>query len=112
MRSGKLRHRVDIQALDLVQDPDSGEMVSGWTTVWPKVPASFEPLSARDLMAAQAAQSEATARVMIRYRQGVLPTMRVLHRGEVFEMKGPALADPESGLEYLTIMVGKGLNDG
>lgn len=112
MQAGRLRHRVDFQALGLVQDPGTGEIVPGWHTIWAKVPASFEPLSARDMIAAQAAQSEATARVVIRYRAGVLPTMRIIHRGEVYDIKGPALADPDSGLEYLTIVVAKGVNDG
>jgi SPP1 family predicted phage head-tail adaptor len=87
-------------------------MLPGWTSAWENVPASFEPLSARDLIAAQAAQSAATARVVIRYRSGVLPTMRIIHRNEIYELKGPALPDPGSGLEYLTIMVGTGLNNG
>jgi SPP1 family predicted phage head-tail adaptor len=112
MQAGRLRHRVDFQRLGLVQHPVTGEMLPGWLTIWPKVPASFEPLSARDMIAAQAVQSEATARVVIRYRAGVLPTMRIIHRGEVYDIKGPALADPESGLEYLTIVVAKGANDG
>ena len=112
MQAGRLRHRVDFQALGQVQDPDTGEMVPGWSTIWPKVPASVEPLSARDMIAAQAAQSEATARVVIRYRAGVLPTLRIIHRGEIYDIKGPALPDPDSGLEYLTIVVAKGLNDG
>lgn len=112
MLAGKLRHRVDFQTLGEVQDPGSGEMVPGWSTVWSKVPAAVTPLSARDLIAAQAAQSEASARVVIRYRAGVLPTMRIIHRGEVYDIKGPALPDPDSGLEYLTILVAKGVNDG
>ncbi len=112
MQAGKLRHRIDFQKAGAVQDPISGEMLSGWATVWEKVPASVTPLSARDFIAAQAAQSEASARIVIRYRSGVLPTMRIIYRGEVYDIKGPALPDPESGLEYLTILVAKGVNDG
>lgn len=112
MLAGKLRHRIDFQVLGEVQDPTSGEMVRGWSTIWPKVPASVEPLSARDMIAAQAAQSEATARVVIRYRAGVLPTMRIIHRGDVYDIKGPALPDQGSGMECLTIVVAKGVNDG
>lgn len=112
MLAGKLRHRIDFQTLGEVQDPGSGDMVPGWSTIWAKVPASVTPLSARDLIAAQAAQSEASARITIRYRAGVLPTMRIVYRGEVYDMKGPALPDPDSGLEYLTILVAKGVNDG
>jgi SPP1 family predicted phage head-tail adaptor len=112
MRAGTLRHRITFQALGREQDPETGEEMEGWTTVWEKVPASVEPLSARDLIAAQAGQSEATGRMVIRYRPGVLPTMRILYRGDIYNIKGPALPDPVSGLEYLTILVAKGVNDG
>ncbi|PYG96204.1 head-tail adaptor protein, partial [Arthrobacter stackebrandtii] len=55
---------------------------------------------------------EATARMVIRYRAGLLPTMRIVYRDEVYSMEGPPLADPNSGLEYLTILVSKGVKDG
>lgn len=112
MRAGKLRQRITFQAPGLTQDPVTGEQIEGWAMVWEKVPASVEPLSARDLIAAQAGQSEASGRMVIRYRPGVLPTMRILHRGDVYNIQGPPLPDPDSGLEYLTILVAKGVNDG
>ena len=112
MRAGKLRQRITFQALGREQDPQTGEELEGWSTVWDKVPASVEPLSARDLIAAQAGQSEATARMVIRYRAGILPTMRILHRGEIYNIQGPPLPDPVSGLEYLTILVARGVSDG
>lgn len=111
MRAGKLRHRITIQQPGLYQDPQTGEMISGWATVWDKVPASVEPLSAREFIAAQAGQSEVTARIVIRYREGVLPTMRILHRGTVYNIQG-VLADADSGREYITMPVSAGVNDG
>lgn len=110
MRAGKLRHKVTIQAPGLTQDPVTGEMVAGWAdfaSVW----ASVEPLSARDFIAAQANQSEITARIVIRYREGILPTMRILHRSKVYAIQG-VLPDAKSGLEYLTIPVSEGVKDG
>lgn len=112
MQAGRLRQRITFQAPGMMQNPVTGEEIEGWTTVWEKVPASVEPLSARDLIAAQAGQSEATGRMVIRYRAGVLPTMRILYRGEIYSIQGPALPDSDSGLEYLTILVAKGVNDG
>lgn len=109
MQAGKLRHRVTIQAKTLAQDPVSGVLVESWldvATVW----ASVEPLSVRDLIAARANQSEMTARVMIRYRE-ILPTYRLVHRGRVFSLVD-GLPDTGSGLEYLTIPVAEGVNDG
>ena len=110
MRAGKLRHQVVIQSLTLSQNPETGEMLAGWAefaTCW----ASIEPLSAREFIAAQAGQSEIVARIVIRYRSGVLPTMRILHRGSVYAIHG-VLTDAKSGLEYLTLPVSKGVNDG
>jgi SPP1 family predicted phage head-tail adaptor len=107
MRAGKLRHRVVIQVPAQTQDPQTGEIVNAWVdfaTVW----ASVEPLSVREFIAAQAGQSEITARVVVRYLPGVLPTMRVLHRGAIYAIQG-ALPDAKSGLEYLTLPVSAGV---
>ncbi|MCP3791237.1 phage head closure protein [Pseudomonas fulva] len=113
MQAGKLRHRVDIEEFTRVRDPNTGEFAEpAWVAKWPKCPARVEPLSARDLVAAKAAQSEATARMVIRYRPGVLPTMRIIYRGQVYSIEGPPLEDDKSGQEYLTILVSKGVKDG
>lgn len=110
MRAGKLRHKVTIQAPGLTQDPVTGEMLAGWTD-FASVFASIEPLSARDFIAAKAGQSEISARIVIRYREGILPTMRILHRSKVYAIQG-VLPDAKSGLEYLTIPVSEGVSDG
>ena len=107
----RLRQRITIEQPGLTQDPVTGEMISGWTLFADKVPASVEPLSARDFIAAQANQSEISARIVIRYRPGVLSTMRIIHRGKVYGIQG-VLADKESGLEYLTLPVTEGVGDG
>lgn len=110
VQAGKLRHRITIQAPGMSQDPVTGEMVQGWTdfaSVW----ASVEPLSARDFIAAQANQSEITARIVIRHRADVDATMRILHRSKVYAIQG-VLPDDDSGLEYLTLPVSEGVSDG
>lgn len=110
MRSGKLRHRVTLQKPERVRDPLTGGWVDGWgevATVW----ASIEPLSAREFIAAQASQSEVTARIVIRHRPDVIAAMRILYRGRVYNIHG-VLADAKSGLEYLTMPVSEGVNDG
>lgn len=112
MRAGTLRHRVYFDSPGLQQDPVTGEMIEGWVETWSKVPAAIEHLSARDLIAAQAGQSEASSRIVIRYRAGVLPTMRIRHREAVYNIQGPPLPDKDSGLEYLTLLVSTGVNDG
>ncbi|MDZ5601734.1 phage head closure protein [Pseudomonas sp. RP23018S] len=113
MQAGKLRHRIDIQEFKTARDPVSGEFGEAqWVTRWARCPARVVPLSTRDLVAAQASQSQATGRMIIRYRPGVVSAMRILYRDEVYSIEGPPLEDPESGREYLTLLVSKGVKDG
>lgn len=110
MRAGKLRHRVTLQARSMTQDPNTGAMVEGWAdtdTVW----ASVEPLSVREFIAAQSSQSEVSARIVIRYRSGIDATMRILHRDKIYNIEG-VLADPKTGLEYLTLPCSAGVDNG
>lgn len=76
-------------------------------TVW----AAIEPLSAREFIAASATQSQIDARIVIRYRAGLTPDMRIIHGAKIYNPHG-FLADAESGLEYLTIPVSTGVDDG
>lgn len=106
----KLRHPVEIQKRTPVQDSSTGEITHAWTKLaatW----ASVEPLSAREFIAAQAGQSQITARIVIRYRDDVDATMRILFRGKIYNIHG-VLPDADSGLEYLTLPVSEGVNDG
>ncbi|HEJ1057374.1 TPA: phage head closure protein [Pseudomonas putida] len=112
MRLGRLNHLITIEHLVKTRDPVTLEFGESTWQKFAQVYAEVSPLSARDLIAAQAAQSEATARMVIRYRPGVLPTMRIVYRGEVYSIEGPPLEDQKSGLEYLTILVSKGVKDG
>lgn len=112
MEAGKLRHRVEIQHKISSRDPVTGDFLDPAWVKFAGVWAAVEDLSARDMIAAKADQSQVTGRMVIRYRAGVLPTMRVIHRGEVYSIEGPPLADRKSGLEYLTLLVSKGVKDG
>lgn len=113
MRAGPLRHRITIQQRSQLQDPETGEMITGWTD-WPQPGAKhwarIEPLSARDFIAAQAVQSQVTGRIVLRYREGMLPTMRILYRNKIYSIHG-VLPDADSGLEYLTLPVSEGVRD-
>lgn len=104
--AGKLRHRVELQERVTTQDPNTGEMIEAWQTdarVW----AEFVPLSAREFISAGAEQSEVRARFVIRQRQ-VNASMRIVHRGMAYDILG-VLADPNSGLEYVTLPVSEGV---
>lgn len=107
--SGKLRHRVSIERLSLVQDATTGAVVETWTEI-AKVWAAVEPLSAREFVQSAAGQSEVTARITIRTRD-IQATDRIIHRGTVYNIRG-VLADKDSGLEYITLPVAAGVNEG
>lgn len=109
MRAGAMRHRVVIESIVHFQDDTSGEMRPVWQpdgVCW----AAIEPLSTRDLIAAKAGQTEMSARIKLR-RRDVKPTSRIVHRDRVFNILG-VLPDVKSGLEYVTLAVSEGLNDG
>lgn len=123
LSAGRLRHRVRIEQLDYVrdsfgeavQDPNTGETVRAWVeveTVW----AAIEPLSTREFIQSQATQSAIKARIVIRQRDDLDAGMRLVHvrtgKPDVLYNPEGFLADPVSGLEYLTIPVSSGLTDG
>ena len=111
LEAGKLRHRVDIEKQTYVQDATTGEMTTTWTAHAASIPASIEPLSAREFIQAAATQSAVTARITIRYLPGVTAAMRVKHGATIYNIHG-VLSDRSSGIEYLTLPVSEGLNDG
>jgi SPP1 family predicted phage head-tail adaptor len=103
MEAGKLRHRVTIQRNDQAQDPTTGAMYDYWlpvASVW----ASVEPLSAKEFIASRSQQSEVSARVVIRARNDLDASMRIVHNGTTYGIVG-ILRDKDSGLEYMTIPV-------
>ena len=109
LAAGMLRHRVRIE--ELISERDSeGVLQQSWelvATVW----ASVEPLSAREFVASSATQSKVVARITIRYRSGVKPTMRIVHRGNLYNIEG-VLSDKVSGIEYMTLPVSEGVGGG
>src|SRR5690606_5892655 len=81
--SGNLRHKVQLQEQQITQDPVTGEMVTTWVTIaqpW----AEIVPMSGREFMAAGAEQSEVRGRIVIRYRDDVDASMRVVYRGRYY----------------------------
>lgn len=113
LKAGELRHRIAIQQRIEAQDPNTGDISFTWQTVagWDKVAAAIKPLSAREFLAAQQTNSEVTARIVLRYRVGLNAKMRIVHGSKIYNIAG-VLADMDSGLEYMTLPVSEGVNDG
>lgn len=113
--SGRLRHHIRFELLeyeldsngDTYQDPVTGEPRQIWT-VFAEVPASIEPLRTKQLIAAQAIQSEVTAIITIRFIDGLTVDMRIRYiRGDGFSdiLYTPLgfQVDTDSGFESITI---------
>lgn len=108
---GKLRHRVTIQALITEIDSD-GAQEDIWvnqynTEIW----ADVQPLSGRELIEAGAVQSKVNTRIIIRYRDLMLPNMRVLHKNNIYNIEA-IIPDKETGNKYLTLICTSGVNEG
>lgn len=113
LAAGRLRHRVTLQRFVSSRDSD-GVLQEGWEDVadlW----AAIEPASVRAFIAAGAEQSKVTGQIVIRSRRGVKSSMRMLHRRlgdiSIYNIEG-VLADKESGIEYMTLPVSTGVNEG
>jgi len=85
MRAGTLRHSIDIQSKALTTDAWGGA-VESWTNFATGLRADVHPLSGRELIAAQAAQSETTTRFTTRYISGVTQGMRVVYGGKYYDI--------------------------
>jgi SPP1 family predicted phage head-tail adaptor len=109
--SGRLRHRVDFEERRQVQDPETGAITVTWEKVYRDVPAAVEALSTREFIAAQAVQSEVTKRIIVRRLPGLNAAMRILHGADIYNPRG-FLEDRDSGMEYFTIPVSSGVNEG
>ena len=111
VNAGELRHRVTIQSyVKGGRDGDGYELPSEWIE-YKKVYAKITPLSTKDLLSAQAAESEITARMKVRYGSGldIDTTMRVVWKGRLYAIDSQGLDDGDTGLEYTTFALAGGV---
>lgn len=104
MRAGKIRHRITVYKQTSGRSPTGAVLPSTWTA-WIVLWASFEALSVKDKLTAQAAGSEVEARCMLRYRDDIKSNMQIEHRGIRYAIDGDPLPDADSGREYMTLML-------
>lgn len=113
MRAGDLRHRVTLQQRSTAAD-SLGQQLTTWTdlfTVW----AEIESLTARELLAAQAVQSEVSHRITVRYRAELanpiaVSPLRVVYKGRYFNIGGALNVDERN--RTIELLAGEGLNNG
>jgi len=106
--AGKYRHRVTLQSKIVTRDAMGGEAII-WTDVATGVPARVEALSGRALMTAQQAQSEVSARILLRFRADIQPDWRVVHGADVYAIH--AIIPDVEGVE-INLQCAKGLKHG
>jgi SPP1 family predicted phage head-tail adaptor len=75
----ELRFNVTFQSKSQAQDT-FGQPLDDWTDVF-TTRAKIEPLTGRELFAAQQVNAETTTRITIRYRAGVDASMRIQYAG-------------------------------
>ncbi len=108
LQTGKLRHRIQISALNNANQYDTS---GGWTTSGQTVIyttwASIEALSAMEKFAAHEFVSQVTHQVIIRHPRGALVPginagMQVLFNGRTFQIEG--VLNPDERKKMLMLM--------
>jgi SPP1 family predicted phage head-tail adaptor len=100
MKAGQLDQRVTVERFTSTQD-ELGQPIESWAplfTCW----AAVEPLTGREYLAAQAAVSEVTARIRMRFRPWMTAQDRVIHNGTTYNIV--SLIDVRSGHRELVLM--------
>jgi SPP1 family predicted phage head-tail adaptor len=80
-----LPHYISIERKEHIKDAIGGETDDIWSEFTPAY-AKVTPITGKEFMGANATQNGVTHRVIIRYVDGVLPEMRVIHKGRVFNI--------------------------
>lgn len=102
MNPARLRYRIEIQEAVKAQDQTTGvEIITSWKPVWQNLPASIEFLSVKEYVASKREDAQIVARIMIRYKEGLTPDMRIVNGEDIYDPDG-WLPDNNTGREYLT----------
>lgn len=108
MRAGELRHIITIQEPAKAVDEYGGDYVT-WSD-FATVRAKKRPLRGRELMAAQAAQSETEVMFYIRYLSGVNSKMRIVHGSDYYDITSVVNVNEQN--RELEIAAKTGVNQG
>ena len=111
VRAGQLRHRVTIESYNSGGRDENGFATPATWIEHSKLWAKVTPLSSKDLLSAQAEQSEVTARMMVRYNTEIDTTMRVIWKGRTFAIDSEGLDDNEDGMTYTTFNLRSGVEN-
>lgn len=84
MQVGRLRHRITIEQNAQFQNT-IGEWIDNWVP-WAIVWAAIEPVTGRDFYITRQIDSQVDGKVRIRYREGLLPTMRINYQDRILHI--------------------------
>lgn len=79
MRAGPLRHRVTIERL-IPQKSATGAVLDRYEPWLERIAAAVEPVTGAERWIANQPVADITARIRVRYRDGITAKMRVIHR--------------------------------
>jgi SPP1 family predicted phage head-tail adaptor len=98
--TGKYRHKVTIQQKGTTRDTD-GSIIEGWANLTsnPTVYDQIRPLNTREIFQAQQFYADANFEIVMRYRNDINETMRVIYGDRVFEIKGLPINQDERNRE-------------
>ena len=85
MKSGELRHEIEIQEKTLTSDG-----MGGSTETWTKkltTRAAIWPIKGKEALEAMKLDTKITHRVRMRYRSGITSLMRISYDSRLFEIK-------------------------
>lgn len=101
MKAGQLDQLVTVERQQGGFDELGQPLPDTWAplfTCW----AEVAPLTGREYLAAQAAVSEVTAKIRMRYRPGITSQDRVIHEGTTYGIE--SVIDVRSGHRELVLM--------
>lgn len=105
----QLCHRVTIEKyVSGGRDKDGNDLPVTWVE-YKKLWAKVTWLSVKDILVAQANDSETMARCKLRLCDDIDTTMRVIYNGQVYAIDGPPMPDNENGQIYMTLMLSSGV---
>lgn len=114
MIAPRLRHRIDVQEFTVSTDSESGAVSEAWQSILatdePLIAAEIMPMSGKEFVAARSIQAGVNTKITIRYRSDVIPAMRAVHDGLIYNIRA-VLPDPTLR-RHMTLMVESGVNDG
>lgn len=99
MKAGDLRQSIILQVSQRTKNT-MGEWCDSWTS-WQTVYAAIEPLSGKRYLEGKQLNAEVDGVVRIRWRPGVLPTMRILFGSRILQIV--SLVTPKERKESIEI---------